>query len=114
MDDHLDMHFRQNRKANQNIGRGHSRNWFIGIEVRIRLMSLFRRFKLAFQDWIQDISGDRKGKGRADGSGLMNAKASEDAKREADLQAQYVIVPPGDEASMRLRSCQWVRMPYAE
>jgi pre-mRNA cleavage complex 2 protein Pcf11 len=42
MDDHLDMHFRQNRKANQNIGRGHSRSWFVGIEVRIRLMSLFR------------------------------------------------------------------------
>ena len=71
MDDHLDIHFRQNRKANQNIGRGHSRSWFIGIEVtrvRIRLMSLFRRFKRVFQDWIQDISGDRKGKGRADGS----------------------------------------------
>ena len=101
MDDHLDMHFRQNRKANQNIGRGHSRSWFIGIEVRIRrLMSLFRRFKRIFQDWIQEISGDRKGKGRADGSGPMNAKASEDAKREADLQAQYVIVPPGDEAQV--------------
>ena len=39
MDDHLDMHFRQNRKANQNIGRGHSRSWFIGIEVSIRLFS---------------------------------------------------------------------------
>jgi pre-mRNA cleavage complex 2 protein Pcf11 len=33
MEDHLDMHFRQNRKANQNIGRGHSRSWFIGVEV---------------------------------------------------------------------------------
>jgi pre-mRNA cleavage complex 2 protein Pcf11 len=33
MQDHLDMHFRQNRKANQNIGRGHSRSWFIGVEV---------------------------------------------------------------------------------
>jgi pre-mRNA cleavage complex 2 protein Pcf11 len=86
MDDHLDMHFRQNRKANQNIGRGHSRSWFIGLE-----------------DWIQDISGDRKGKGRVDGSGPLNAKASaaaENAKREADLQAQYVIVPPGDEAQV--------------
>ena len=33
----------------------------------------------------------------------MNAKASaaaENAKREADLQAQYVIVPPGDEAQV--------------
>ena len=56
-----------------------------------------------YQDWIQDVSGDRKGKGRADGSGLVNAKdsaAAENAKREADLQAQYVIVPPGDEAQV--------------
>ena len=33
----------------------------------------------------------------------MNAKASaaaENAKREAELQAQYVIVPPGDEAQV--------------
>jgi len=83
MDDHLDMHFRQNRKANQNIGRGHSRSWFIGI-----------------RDWTQ---GDRKGKGCEDGSGPLNAKASaaaENAKREADLQALYVIVPPGDEAQV--------------
>lgn len=33
MDDHLDMHFRQNRKASQNVGRGHSRSWFVGLEV---------------------------------------------------------------------------------
>jgi pre-mRNA cleavage complex 2 protein Pcf11 len=33
MDDHLDMHFRQNRKVNQNQGRGHSRSWFVNIEV---------------------------------------------------------------------------------
>lgn len=33
MEEHLDMHFRQNRKANQNIGRGHSRSWFVGLEV---------------------------------------------------------------------------------
>ena len=34
MEDHLDMHFRQNRKANQNMGRGHSRSWFVTLEVR--------------------------------------------------------------------------------
>ncbi|KAF7978412.1 hypothetical protein HWV62_825 [Athelia sp. TMB] len=33
MQDHLDMHFRQNRKASQNIGRGHSRSWFIGTKT---------------------------------------------------------------------------------
>ena len=52
---------------------------------------------------IQDISGDQKGKGCAEGSGPLNAKASataENAKREADLRAQYVIAPPGDEAQV--------------
>ncbi|KAF8238784.1 hypothetical protein L208DRAFT_1387086 [Tricholoma matsutake] len=84
MEDHLDMHFRQNRKANQNIGRGHSRSWFIGVE-----------------DWIHDISTDVKGKGRADGHRRLNPKAAataEVAKREAELRALYVVVPPGDEA----------------
>jgi pre-mRNA cleavage complex 2 protein Pcf11 len=84
MEDHLDMHFRQNRKANQNIGRGHSRSWFIGAE-----------------DWIHDTSTDVKGKGRADGSRPLNAKAAaaaEVAKRDAELRALYVVVPRGDEA----------------
>jgi len=84
MDDHLDMHFRQNRKATQNVGRGHSRSWFISIE-----------------DWLHDSSRDSKGKGRDDGSKPYNARAvaaEEVAKRDAELQAQYVVVPPGDEA----------------
>lgn len=34
LQDHLDTHFRQNRKANQAAGRGYSRSWFIGIDVR--------------------------------------------------------------------------------
>lgn len=34
MEDHLDMHFRQNRKASQTVGRGHSRSWFVSLEVR--------------------------------------------------------------------------------
>ena len=33
MQEHLDMHFRQNRKASQSVGRGHSRSWFLGTEV---------------------------------------------------------------------------------
>ncbi|CAK5263045.1 unnamed protein product [Mycena citricolor] len=81
MEEHLDMHFQQNRRANQNIGRGHARSWF---------------------DWISDVS-DVKGKGRADGArprGLSAkaAMAAEEAKRIADLRAQYVVVPPGEEA----------------
>ena len=33
MDDHLDMHFMQNSRIDQNAGRGHSRSWFVGFEV---------------------------------------------------------------------------------
>lgn len=42
-----------------------------------------------------------KGKGRADGSRPMNAKAAaaaEAAKHDAELRALHVVVPPGDEA----------------
>lgn len=42
-----------------------------------------------------------KGKGSADAFGSRhskNAAAAEIAKRDSDLRAQYVIVPPGDEA----------------
>ncbi|KAE9397118.1 hypothetical protein BT96DRAFT_966286 [Gymnopus androsaceus JB14] len=80
LEDHLDMHFKQNIKANQNIGRGHSRSWFVGVE-----------------DWVQDV----KGKGRADGSRPVTAKAAavaEAAERDAKLRSEFVVVPPGDEA----------------
>ncbi|KAF5388310.1 hypothetical protein D9615_000505 [Tricholomella constricta] len=84
MEDHLDMHFRQNRKANQNIGRGHSRSWFIGVE-----------------DWVHDLT-NAKGKGRADGVQRLNPKAAaaaEVAKRDAELRAMFVVVPNGAEAT---------------
>ncbi|KAI0375573.1 hypothetical protein BV20DRAFT_984328 [Pilatotrama ljubarskyi] len=82
-EDHLDMHFRQNRKASQAVGRGHSRSWFVSLE-----------------DWIHGDSVDVKGKGRADGRTLSSkaAVAEEAAKREAELRAMHVVVPPGDEA----------------
>ena len=31
--DHLDQHFRQNVKSNENLGRGFSRSWFVGKKV---------------------------------------------------------------------------------
>ncbi|KAI0719620.1 hypothetical protein C8T65DRAFT_635929 [Cerioporus squamosus] len=82
-EDHLDMHFRQNRKASQAVGRGHSRSWFITME-----------------DWVHGEVIDIKGKGRADGR-VVNSKAAaaeEAAKRDAELRAMFVVVPPGDEA----------------
>jgi pre-mRNA cleavage complex 2 protein Pcf11 len=81
MEDHLDMHFRQNRKANQNVGRGHNRSWFTALD-----------------DWIHDVS-DVKGKSKADRHlNSKTAAAEELAKREEELRALYVVVPPGDEA----------------
>ncbi|KAI0307289.1 hypothetical protein B0F90DRAFT_1807928 [Multifurca ochricompacta] len=84
MQEHLDMHFRQNRKASQSVGRGHSRSWFLGVE-----------------DWIHDLpySSDDKDAGLS--SRLSNAKTiatAESAKRDAELRARFVVVPPGDEA----------------
>ncbi|PBL02396.1 hypothetical protein ARMGADRAFT_980989 [Armillaria gallica] len=84
MQEHLDMHFRQNRKANQNLGRGHSRSWFVAVE-----------------DWIHDTA-DIKGKGH-DTTRRLNptaAAAAEKIQREAELRQQFVVVPPGDEAKM--------------
>ncbi len=52
------------------------------------------------QDWSHGESVDVKGKGRADGRsvGSKAVAAEEAAKREAELRAMFVVVPPGDEA----------------
>ncbi|KZP32141.1 hypothetical protein FIBSPDRAFT_723560, partial [Athelia psychrophila] len=70
----------QNRKANQNIGRGHSSScsWFIDVE-----------------DWTHDIYTFVKGKS-AEGHQPMNAKATTTAeveKCDADLRALFIVVP---------------------
>lgn len=102
MDDHLDMHFRQNRKAGQAVSRGHSRSWFVSVEVRFTYEACLPRVAnlLDAQDWIHDGFVDTKGKGRADGRKISSsaAAAAEAAKREAELRALHVVVPPGDEA----------------
>ncbi|KAL5508043.1 PCF11 [Sanghuangporus vaninii] len=82
--DHLDMHFRQNRRAKEVAGRGHSRSWFISIN-----------------DWISEPLTDVKGKGREE---LTTSRANTDSKpngsgkRDAELRSSVVVVPPGDEA----------------
>jgi len=85
-DDHLDLHFRQNKRATQSAGRGHSRSWFVGID-----------------NWIHDIAdslaaSDTKGKGKAGGPISAKAAAAAAAEREVKLRAMFVVVPPGDES----------------
>ncbi|KIY49317.1 hypothetical protein FISHEDRAFT_22185, partial [Fistulina hepatica ATCC 64428] len=75
LQDHLDMHFRQNRKASMNIGRGHSRGWFVSQD-----------------DWRNEYSS--QGKNRAEAEVADEAKAD-----EAKLRASFVVVPHGEEAS---------------
>jgi len=79
--DHLDMHFRQNRKTGQAVGRGHSRSWFISID-----------------DFLNDVA-DKKGKRReTSGPSSSLATNSEASKRDEELRASYIVVPSGDEA----------------
>jgi len=75
-EEHLDMHFRQNRRASQNVGRGHSRSWFVGIE-----------------SWTKDAKGDLH-------QPRANGKSSDTNKedREAKLRASVVVIPANDAA----------------
>lgn len=55
----------------------------------------------SFQDWVNDTM-DVKGKGRA-GVRRLSATAvaaAERSKRDAELRALFVTVPPGDEAKL--------------
>ncbi|KAF9514172.1 hypothetical protein BS47DRAFT_901369 [Hydnum rufescens UP504] len=86
-DDHLDLHFRQNRRASQTVGRGHCRSWFVGTD-----------------DWVHDVAdvlaaADVKGKDRIEGAPTSaKAAAAAAAERDAKLRAMFVVVPPGDES----------------
>ncbi|KAI0310564.1 hypothetical protein OF83DRAFT_1070320 [Amylostereum chailletii] len=83
MQDLLDTHFRQNRKAKQSVGHGHSRSWFILVH-----------------DWIYNASTISKAEGLADLSCSVYGKptsVAEEAKRVAELRSQFVVVPAGDE-----------------
>jgi len=111
MQEHLDMHIRQNRKASQNTGCGHSRSWFIGVDVRVHfLYDTLTATHNAFQDWIHDISVDVKGKGCTDGNWPLNVKAAAAAaviaKCDAELRALYVVVLSGDEAKPACPICK--------
>lgn len=79
MEDHLDLHFKQNRKARENTGRGHSRSWFV-----------------TRGDWIHGA--------RDAGESVTTVKAQAAAAEErlAKLRASYVVVPPGEEAKPAL------------
>lgn len=86
LEDHLDLHFRQNRKLSQNLGRGHDRSWFISVE-----------------DWVHEPLGDTPSKVRMPRVKSARVKAAalvEKMERAIDLESRYVTIPPGDEAKL--------------
>lgn len=79
--DHLDQHFRQNTKSSENVGRGFSRSWFVGRK-----------------NWVSDIPEHSLNKGKrplAKMSEKQKAEVAEATRKE--LEAKYIIVPPGEE-----------------
>ncbi|KXN86429.1 hypothetical protein AN958_10291 [Leucoagaricus sp. SymC.cos] len=84
LEDHLDLHFRQNRKLSQNSDRGHDRSWFTSVE-----------------NWVHEPSLDSPNKSR-----ILKIKSTHETtvataqktENKVDLKSQYVTVPPGDEA----------------
>ncbi|CAE6412213.1 unnamed protein product [Rhizoctonia solani] len=79
MEDHLDLHFKQNRKARESTGRGHSRSWFV-----------------SRNDWVH---GSRDA---GESVTTVKAQAAAAEERLAKLRASYVVVPPGEEAKPAL------------
>jgi len=58
-------------------------------------------FNFVRQDWIHEGEGKEGGSSHQPGRRTTKAAAvADNAKVEADLRAQYVIVPPGDEAQV--------------
>jgi pre-mRNA cleavage complex 2 protein Pcf11 len=53
---------------------------------------------IIIQDWIYNVSST-KGKGTFRLSNPKAEAAAEQAKKEAELRAQFVVVPAGDEAA---------------
>ena len=62
---HLDMHFRQNRQASNQTGRGYNRSWMVGVEVRQTFFTLLCLLVLIFYrigfeiPWIQKARVER-------------------------------------------------------
>ncbi|KAE8259799.1 hypothetical protein A4X13_0g768 [Tilletia indica] len=88
LDEHLDWHFRQNRRAKDSAMRGQSRSWFTGVEVWVRS---------GFDDTAPSSSG---ADGGADGS-RIGRTAEEEAALRATFQATVVVAPTDAEVAAK-------------
>lgn len=100
LQEHLDLHFKQNRQASKSAGRGNSRNCFLVAEVS-RLQGFYNSMVLMYwwQAWIrnEESTSDDSGKG-VDSAVIHSTASGLPTQTEAELRSQFVVVPPGDEA----------------
>ncbi|KAK0529460.1 mRNA 3' end processing factor [Tilletia horrida] len=88
LDEHLDWHFRQNRRAKDSAARGQSRSWFTGIEIWIRS---------GFDDTVPNSSSGETG-----GDGMQAGRSAEDeAALRAKHQATIVVAPTDAEVAAK-------------
>jgi pre-mRNA cleavage complex 2 protein Pcf11 len=97
MDQHLDWHFRQNRRAKDSAVRGQSRSWFSRLEDWIRG---------GYDDDSPSSSSDRNDPGVLGGSGGRTAVAMTPAQ-ELELKAatNAFVVAPSDDPGVVTKPC---------
>jgi len=85
MDDHLDWHFTQNRRAKDSAARGQSRSWFDRLESFIRG---------GFDDAVPTSKGSAGGAGSgADGDGKSGINAAQDKALREKFAKSFVVAP---------------------
>lgn len=81
----------QNNRSDQAAGRGHSRSWFVGFEVRAYLWRCqYRRLTSLFKNWMPEY------KSKAQNEKDRAVAAAQE--KETRLRDAYVVIPLGDEA----------------
>ncbi|GAK67988.1 pre-mRNA cleavage factor cfi subunit [Moesziomyces antarcticus] len=97
MDDHLDWHFTQNRRAKDSAARGQSRSWFDRLDAFIRG---------GFDDSARTT---RSGAGD-DGEGKTTLSAAQDKALKEKFAKTFVVVP--SDADVAARPCGICKEPF--
>ncbi|KAK0555609.1 mRNA 3' end processing factor [Tilletia horrida] len=90
LEEHLDWHFRQNRRAKDSVLRGQSRSWFTDLEV-----------------WVRSGFDDSAPSSSKAGGGVDGFRTGRTAEEEAALRARYqatIVVAPTD-AEVAAKPC---------
>ncbi|KAL9935270.1 hypothetical protein V8E36_005618 [Tilletia maclaganii] len=89
LDEHLDWHFRQNRRAKDSAARGQSRSWFVNLDTWVRS---------GFDD---EVPWSTAGEGSAGAGTQAGRTAEEEAALRATHQATIVVAPTDAEVAAK-------------